>query len=315
MTTTLDDKYMYEFCTKWCTKKNCPKDVTCLDAHSKAMSRRVPRLMHNGSFNYIPEHCPWYKKKNKCRFGDSCFRSHGFLEVIFHPLLYKTKLCESTHKNGVCRKYGIYCAKAHKYTEIRNLVKIYGEGWKHHYDTNGREAPQWYTGSFAAKDSIMKSRHFDTITKTALSPEAKSEDFMELGFDSMSDYFGESSNTLCSIESLTLGEFPGSPAGQNWGQAPSESIFNLDSGDDEQVHDYTDLYCKKLAELEIRDDISSTSEKRSSLLDVFSWSPENTKNPIALSKETTNSTNDAAIIQDVCNDKGIFLDSQSWGDY
>jgi len=74
----------------------------------------------------------------KCRMGESCPRAHGWLEVIFHPLLYKTKMCKSNLENGACRQYGIYCAKAHNPKEIRNLVKIYGENWKRHYNLSLR---------------------------------------------------------------------------------------------------------------------------------------------------------------------------------
>jgi len=61
------------------------------------------------------------------------------LEIIFHPLLYKTKMCKSNLKNGVCREYGVYCAKAHNPSDIRNLVQIYGEDWKRHYDLTLRD--------------------------------------------------------------------------------------------------------------------------------------------------------------------------------
>jgi len=137
----LDHKYMYEFCTKRCNWKGCPKDATCVDAHSKAMSRRVPMQLKSmgGLFNYIPEQCPQYKWKKRCTLGENCFRAHGWLEIIFHPLLYKTKLCKSTYENGVCKLYGIYCAKAHKRNEMRNLAKIYGKNWKSHYDISQRE--------------------------------------------------------------------------------------------------------------------------------------------------------------------------------
>jgi len=60
--------------------------------------------------------------------------------MIYHPLLYKTKMCESYQKSGVCRKYGVYCAKAHNLREIRNLVKIYGWNWKRHYDLSLRKS-------------------------------------------------------------------------------------------------------------------------------------------------------------------------------
>jgi len=53
--------------------------------------------------------------------------------------LYRTKLCKSHYRNGVCREYGVYCAKAHKPSDARDLVKIYGENWKRHYDLSGRD--------------------------------------------------------------------------------------------------------------------------------------------------------------------------------
>jgi len=92
-----------------------------------------------GLFNYIPKSCPEWEKHNTCISGDSCRRAHGWLEIIFHPLLYKTKMCPSYQKFGVCRKNRVYCAKAHKGTEIRSLVKIFGWNWKRHYDLSLRE--------------------------------------------------------------------------------------------------------------------------------------------------------------------------------
>jgi len=91
-------------------------------------------------FNYIPKPCPEWRKHKKCILRDSCPQAHGYLEMIYHPLLYKTKMCESYQKSGVCRKYGIYCAKAHNLGEIRNLVKIYGWNWKRHYDLSLRKS-------------------------------------------------------------------------------------------------------------------------------------------------------------------------------
>jgi len=126
--------YMYEFRTKPCTKEWCQNPSTCFDYHSEIMRRRVPKYGEQGLFNYIPKPCLQCKKNKKCPFGDSCPWAHGWLEVIYHPLLYKTKLCNSYRRNRTCPDYGVYCAKAHHPTEIRNLVKIYGWNWKRHYD-------------------------------------------------------------------------------------------------------------------------------------------------------------------------------------
>jgi len=136
-----DDYFMYRFCTRPCTKKTKKryrKPRKCFDPNSQVMRRRVPTQGEYGLYNYIPEPCPQWQKLKKCSMGESCPRAHGWLEVIFHPLLYKTKMCKSNLENGACRQYGIYCAKAHNPTEIRNLVKIYGENWKRHYDLSLR---------------------------------------------------------------------------------------------------------------------------------------------------------------------------------
>jgi len=146
-----DDDYMYKFRTKPCTKKRCRNPPKCFDAHSEVMRRRVPTQGEHGLYNYIPEPCPQWQKLKKCSLGESCLRSHGWLEIIFHPLLYKTKMCKSNLKNGVCREYGVYCAKAHNPSDIRNLVKIYGENWKRHYDLSLRE-------KLADSSSVIKAQ-------------------------------------------------------------------------------------------------------------------------------------------------------------
>jgi len=96
--------------------------------------------------------------------GTSCYRAHSWLEIIFHPLLFKTKLCESNLKKGVCRKYGIYCAKAHNESEVRNLVSIYGKDWKRHYEayqTSESEKPltNKYKQKLAKCDNVLDSSH------------------------------------------------------------------------------------------------------------------------------------------------------------
>jgi len=158
-----DNLYMYKFRTNSCTKKRCRNPSKCFDAHSQVMRRRVPKLRHDGLFNYIPELCPQWQKSKKCHKGDSCHRSHGWLEIIFHPLLYKTKICKSNHKNGVCREYGVYCAKAHNPTEIRNLVKIYGDNWKRHYDLSLRETDAGYSTIAKSQSSKCSSEGFQKM--------------------------------------------------------------------------------------------------------------------------------------------------------
>jgi len=160
----LDDLYMFKFRTKLCTrKKQCKNPSRCFDAHSNLMKRRVPKRVwtNGGLFNYIPEPCQEWQRSKKCSLGDNCTRSHGWLEMIYHPLLYKTKLCKSKRQNGVCIEYGFYCAKAHARSEIRCLVDIYGENWKQHYDL--LERPRFKSNSrpVRAISNMTKIRMFD----------------------------------------------------------------------------------------------------------------------------------------------------------
>jgi len=136
----INELYMYKFRTKLClVKGKCENPSTCFDAHSILMKRRVPKWIDvSGVFNYIPEPCPQWQRSKTCSMGKNCPLSHGWLEIIYHPLLYKTKLCKSERQNGVCTKYGVYCAKAHSRCEIRSLVYIFGEDWKRHYDLSNR---------------------------------------------------------------------------------------------------------------------------------------------------------------------------------
>jgi len=110
--------------------------------------------------------------------GKRCPRSHGWLEIIFHPLLYKTKLCTAPRRNGVCSAYGVYCAKAHMRSEIRSLVEIYGENWKRHYDIANRlkvtshprpiKATTGTARSHKRKNSVMMKKQKPKIDRVGL---------------------------------------------------------------------------------------------------------------------------------------------------
>jgi len=135
----MDNSYPYKFRTKTCTKKRGRYSKRCFYNHGNGMRRRAPEQHERGCFNYIPTHCQQWQKTKNCCLGDSCVRAHGWMEINFHPLFYKTKMCRSYLKNGVCFECGVYCAKAHNPTEILNLVNIYGEDWKYHFDLQMEE--------------------------------------------------------------------------------------------------------------------------------------------------------------------------------
>jgi len=162
-----DNAYMYQFRTKACTKQRCHHPKTCFGTHSRfslGTRRRVPKQDEHGCFNYIPKHCPEWQKTKYCRLGDSCLRSHGWTEIIFHPLLYKTKRCSSRHENGICKQYGVLCAKAHSAKELRNLVEIYGKDWKRLYDLPRKEKNPDSMSIFESGRKCFKSQKaIDTL--------------------------------------------------------------------------------------------------------------------------------------------------------
>jgi len=182
-----NDDCMYKFRTKKCCNKKCRNGKTCFNFHSRVMSRRVPKQIgtRRTLFNYIPHECPEYKKRKKCALGNECHLAHGWLEIIYHPLLFKTKLCESSSKKGVCRKYGIYCAKAHNENEVRNLVSIYGKDWKRHYEA--------FQVCESAKESIKKendkpSKQADVLDSSQSSGLTVDDDFPNVKSVGMTDY-------------------------------------------------------------------------------------------------------------------------------
>jgi len=174
MSEDANEFYMYKFRTKFCSMKGkCPSPATCFDAHSRIMKRRVPTLNEDsGKYNYIPKTCPQWRRSKNCSFGENCPRSHGWLEVIYHPLLYKTKLCKSKRKNGICAEYGVYCAKAHSRVEVRSLVNIFGVDWKRHYDLAGRFGFRPEDTFFGSKVSIKRYKYHRNRVGLAVNPNA-----------------------------------------------------------------------------------------------------------------------------------------------
>jgi len=255
-TSNVDHKYMYDFCTKRCNVKDCAKDGTCFDAHSKAMSRRVPKQLKSlgGLFNYIPEHCPQYKWKKRCKLGESCFRAHGWLEVIFHPLLYKTKLCKSLHENGACRRYGIYCAKAHKRSEMRNLAKIYGKNWKAHYETSHREVLLRSLGGFIPKSVKKENKHSKLGFRKVFPSHSRVKELKGEESHHVRENLCGSISLRSPIQSLTVSESSESWPSRTSVLSPLDfSIFRVRCGE-EQISNYTDLYEKTLTDEKSRND-------------------------------------------------------------
>jgi len=146
------DELLMKFRTNVCTYDCKIASETCFNSHRRLCHRRVPIMKENGRFSYIPVKCPsvfkdgvWTSDTDSdslCEKGSSCHFAHSWLEVIFHPLLFRTKPCMFLRdpKTGLCLEKGVWCAKAHKKHEIRSLVDIYGNDWKKHYDIGGSKS-------------------------------------------------------------------------------------------------------------------------------------------------------------------------------
>lgn len=104
----LNEVYLYyktRVCSKWLENKCCLQD--CFDTHGSLPFRRVPCLINN-KWNYGVSRCT----TSGCH---SCKCAHSVFEVMFHPLVYKTKLCGDFD----CQRK--HCARAHGTSELRRV--------------------------------------------------------------------------------------------------------------------------------------------------------------------------------------------------
>lgn len=100
-----------DFLARYLIKRclNCIEDP-CFDAHVDEETRRVPKFEEN-EWNYKPVLCLF---RMKCHNGHMCKFAHNETEVLFHPLIFKTQVCESAmDQYGICGWGGKFCPKAH----------------------------------------------------------------------------------------------------------------------------------------------------------------------------------------------------------
>lgn len=133
----LDPKELQEFRTEQCTlnaKGLCQDSTRCKMSHSETWPRRNPTL-----FGYECRLCPniqFFRAENKmqlsgkCNYGRRCKYSHSKEEQLYHPDLYKTRVCLN-HPN--CKGY--YCPFAHSREELRPrnedlMAAAYRESYK-----------------------------------------------------------------------------------------------------------------------------------------------------------------------------------------
>lgn len=115
-----DYRYLFEFKTQPCRDLHC-EDLECWNYHSYKDKRRVPLYLPEAQgFAYSASTC----SAPNCRYPD-CLFAHNGLEVSFHPLLYKTKLCAGLVALGHCNFKGPHCAFAHSQAELRLPASLY----------------------------------------------------------------------------------------------------------------------------------------------------------------------------------------------
>lgn len=116
------DFYMYYFKTEWCPFNKEHNKAQCDYAHNWQDFRRKPHL-----FDYkAHELCQNWQAgtfisnyEEGCILQAACFRSHGWKEQEYHPLLYKTKPCAELKCNS-----GVQCPFYHNEMEIRKVNNI-----------------------------------------------------------------------------------------------------------------------------------------------------------------------------------------------
>lgn len=133
-----NDQMLNIFRTKPCQRLGrdgvCGWRSQCQFSHNLEWPRRQPRR-----YNYSPEVCPNIRLvegadgtesiENTCSAGLRCPWAHSKEEVLFHPLIFKTNLCEEhtsnaganqktrNAKKNRCHRY--YCPFAHGSDELR----------------------------------------------------------------------------------------------------------------------------------------------------------------------------------------------------
>ena len=118
----LSEEELERFRTKFCVLARGPGGSCdfgvekCNYSHNQHWTRRCPiYLKDTSALRYLPLLCPSVKlgpgdtvSENVCQRGNICPFSHSKEEIIYHPLIYKTAMCEA-HLRGGCNMY--YCWK------------------------------------------------------------------------------------------------------------------------------------------------------------------------------------------------------------
>jgi len=87
--------------------------------------------------------------------GDQCPHYHCKEELIYHPLVFKTKICESElDEKRHCKKFGQHCAKAHGDHDLRIPKRVINSGnTNEDVDTNNVDIQIPYLSKLIIQDN------------------------------------------------------------------------------------------------------------------------------------------------------------------
>lgn len=88
------------------------------------MDRRRCPVFNGNCEGYRPALCKSYNTKTgTCDYGPNCVYAHGYNELLFHPAIYKTKMCKYS-KDGKYCPAGVYCCYAHD-KFVKNFLNFF----------------------------------------------------------------------------------------------------------------------------------------------------------------------------------------------
>eukprot|EP00746_Dinoflagellata_sp_MGD_P163617 gnl/MRDRNA2_/MRDRNA2_91766_c0_seq1.p1 gnl/MRDRNA2_/MRDRNA2_91766_c0~~gnl/MRDRNA2_/MRDRNA2_91766_c0_seq1.p1 ORF type:complete len:619 (-),score=98.71 gnl/MRDRNA2_/MRDRNA2_91766_c0_seq1:627-2483(-) len=174
-----EDFFMYRYKTQWCPQPGVHDWDACIYAHTKRDMRRTPNA------GYSTRRCPDWEKalamepkdgptiayEMCCPRGSGCHMAHGVKEVLYHPAVYRMKMCSSA---ATCRgPRRSCCAFAHSTDELRSPCKTNSIDKKMRAYAVNKEQPQFFVPlTFASfKDHVVAPKAPQELPRTP-SPQA-----------------------------------------------------------------------------------------------------------------------------------------------
>lgn len=157
---------MRRYKTQWCPLPGVHDWDACMYAHTKRDIRRTPTAAYGTrkcpdwetALATVPKDCcPNMPYEACCPRGVGCHMAHGIKEVLYHPAVYRAKLCSNANTcRGMKRRH---CAFAHCTKELRDPVKTAFQTKMVGTWAVNREQPQFFVPlTFVSfRDTLPKS--------------------------------------------------------------------------------------------------------------------------------------------------------------